>query len=509
MNTRVSGVFAAALLLLAVPAVAQNHMPLEMLNIKPVGAPPTGMSQYSRIYRAYPALTYNIRAAVVGGNYPYTFTLSNAPSGMTVNQNTGEINWVNPQANASPTLTVRDQSGAQVSATWPITVATAGFRFIDATNGNDANAGTLAAPWRTVARAKAVSSLNDIWYFRSGVYLVQTTFGPLVNPGTSRYNAAFFSNQTSVIWLGYPGETPVIDYGYNGNATSGQFFPSVGLAGSTIYVDGFETRNTQHFFFLTGGESQGPTFRRMKMHGQGYGWIESESNASFLMYEHQAPQSYGAIIQDSELYDGDLAVKHYDLMKPLIADNVFHDLNNGIEEKAGITRFTVRGNRMYNIGGRTSAYNSAIGGNYNANTYEVSGEVCFNLVRMTDFSVDEAYYFRRDSPSPGIHTYRNTFVGSVAVVGIGASDGTFYVSNNVIVNNLNYNQYHVVMDGVSSPEKVIFSNNLVGFPSDNIVDASGNLTGSYAQYVGTRGYQLGTASSSLPPEAPRDLRIVR
>src|SRR4029079_14725153 len=71
----------AALWIGAVPARAQNHFPLELLNIKPVGSPPRGLSQNNRIFRAYPGVTYNIRAAVIGGNYPYSYTLSNPPSG--------------------------------------------------------------------------------------------------------------------------------------------------------------------------------------------------------------------------------------------------------------------------------------------------------------------------------------------------------------------------------------------------------------------------------------------
>jgi Putative Ig domain len=498
-----SGLLVVACLFLAVPAFAQNYNPLEILNIKPVGAPPTGMSQYSRIYRAYPGLTYNIRAAVIGGNYPYTFTLSNAPSGMSVDANTGEINWTNPQANATPTLTIRDQSGAQVITTWPITVGTSGFRFIDAVSGSDTNAGTQASPWRTVGRAKTAGGARDIWYFRSGTYLVQSTFGPLINPDGSRWQAAFTESQ-SVIWLGYPGESPVLDYGYaTKDATVGQYrAPAVGLSGSTVYIDGFETRNTQHFFFITGGEGQGPTFRRLKMHNQGWGWIESGSNTSYLMYEHASPQSYGAVIQDCEFYDGGLGVKHYDLIKPLIADNVFHDILGGVEEKAGTTKFTIRGNKFLNIG-YLAGYHLAIGGNYNANTYEVSGEVCFNLVRMAEMT-DDAYYFRRDSPSPGIHAYRNTFVGTVVALNISSADGIFNVKNNVIINNDNVAN-HVIYSSVTDGTKIVFSNNLSGFPSDNIIDANGNLTAAYAQYVGVRGHQLGTGTQTLT--APTNLRI--
>ncbi|HTM32734.1 MAG TPA: Ig domain-containing protein [Vicinamibacterales bacterium] len=495
----------AALWIGIVPASAQNRFPLEMLNIKPVGSAPNGMPSSSRIYRAYPGLQYNIKAAVIGGNYPYSYVLSNAPSGMTVNASTGEINWPNPQGNASPTLTVTDQSGARVSGTWPITVSANGFRFIDANNGNDGGAGTLASPWRTVGRAKAAGSPGDIWVFRGGVYALQTTFGQLINPGTSRYQAYFNPSQNSTIWIAYPGETPVLDYGYGGNAGSGQYFPTISMEGGTTYVEGFETRNTQHFFFITGGIGQGPQFRKLTMHTQGYGWQESGSNASFLMFEHASPQSYGSVITDSVIYDGGLGVKHYDLLKPLISDNQFYDLINGIEEKAGPTQFTIRGNRFTNIG-RSGALEWAIGGNMNSqNGYLVTGEVCFNLVRMANLS-DEAYNFNWSSNSGTIAAYRNTFIGRVTAILVDSGDGPFTINNNVIVNNDNVPN-RVWFDQVTDASRITISNNLVGDPSANIVDANGNLTGAYAQYVGTRGYQIGAGGGTTLPNAPRNLRV--
>src|SRR5687767_12569806 len=119
--------FATTMLLGGAPALAQTtappFYPLEITNIGPVGV--NGMSANNRIFRAYPGLEYNIRAAVVGGVYPFQYSLSGAPTGMTIDAATGEIRWPTPQSNASNiTLTVRDSAGATRSATWSITVTT-------------------------------------------------------------------------------------------------------------------------------------------------------------------------------------------------------------------------------------------------------------------------------------------------------------------------------------------------------------------------------------------------
>ena len=45
----------------------------------------------NRFYRAYPGLEYNVRMGVIGGDYPYVYSLITAPSGMTIDAGTGEI----------------------------------------------------------------------------------------------------------------------------------------------------------------------------------------------------------------------------------------------------------------------------------------------------------------------------------------------------------------------------------------------------------------------------------
>ena len=65
--------------------------------------------------------------------------------------------------------------------------------------GIDSNSGTLAAPWKTIAKANASLKPGDTVYFRSGLY--DGCIDP-INSGTS---AAYIS------YKAYPGETPIID----------------------------------------------------------------------------------------------------------------------------------------------------------------------------------------------------------------------------------------------------------------------------------------------------------
>jgi hypothetical protein len=78
--------------------------------------------------------------------------------------------------------------------------------FYIAPGGNDAAAGTITAPWRTIARASAALAAGDILYARGGVYT-----------GQGGYNWAKSASGVSgapITFAAYPGETPTFDGGW-------------------------------------------------------------------------------------------------------------------------------------------------------------------------------------------------------------------------------------------------------------------------------------------------------
>ena len=97
------------------PAAAANY-PLELISPRAAGTAPTaGLAVIPgghRIFKAYPGVPYNIRVAVTGGAYPFTYSLSGAPSGMTINAATGEVNWPSPVGTTvTPTINVAGRRG--------------------------------------------------------------------------------------------------------------------------------------------------------------------------------------------------------------------------------------------------------------------------------------------------------------------------------------------------------------------------------------------------------------
>ena len=105
-----------------------------------------------------------------------------------------------------------------------------------AANGNDANPGTIAAPWASLSKANSVLRPGDALYIRGGTYngvsLTWTASGSSGNPIT-------VSN--------YPGETPVFD----GNSQA-QFVLTNSNTTSYITFRGLEIRNYSYNAFALG-----------------------------------------------------------------------------------------------------------------------------------------------------------------------------------------------------------------------------------------------------------------
>jgi len=465
--------------------------PLELLFPRQPGTAPsthpdsTTMPAGHRIFRAYPGLEYNVRAAVIGGSYPYRFSLADAPEGMTVDPVTGEIAWPDPQSDAAPTLTVTDSLGSSVSESWSVTVTTEGFHFVDSVNGRNhpTGDGSITNPWANLVDLYNAPGLSpsDIVYFRSGTY---------VTTGLPRSSSDFWLRcelrapfpQTLIA---YPGESPLIDFDYpSGDGASLAF---EGLA----YIDGFETRNSRNHALELHSGDHFQVFRRLRMHdhnplgedldgqnpGMIYAWSWGEAVSEARQY---------CVFQDNEFYNAPLdgAYKLYGLWKPLVEDNYCHDLRGCFDPKAGVARFTFRGCTLDNVG-------VGVHGNMN-NSGELyaSGEVLYNrIINAVTWPLE----INNDSSARQIDVYRNTIVGGEPIVErVDGEDGPFYFYNNVIVNDVSGTPEgsHITQSEVTDPSRIILSDNLAGYPADGIVDAGGGLTPGYASYLGTHGCQI-------------------
>jgi hypothetical protein len=491
INFRHAGALVALLALALVSTVIPSRafaqaspFALEVTNIKPAGTGNPAIPATNRIFHAYPGLEYNIRAGVIGGTYPYKFSLSNAPAGMVVNADTGEISWPNPAASAGPiTLTVVDSIGASVQASWSISVHTTGFWFV---NGDytGTSTGSLTQPFKTLLELLTATQgkTGDIVYLRKSTSPYMAT--PYPGGGSGSFTKTMFISlggvsQAPETMLAYPGEAPVIDLQ---NAYS--------LQVERPYFDGITIKNGADWIIIAKSGASYKTLRRMTLAGVHSTYAINDNQGGYFVYDEGT--GYYDVLQDNDIsgFVGAGGIGSlYNLSKILIENNHTHDggaagltpFAGPIGLKHSIINWTMRGNIMdIPAGGRRlELYDMSSGGH--------PCDFSYNLLKRADSGLVMQWY-----DPDNAYVYRNTIIGDISFVlpdvssAIESSTGPFYFKNNVIQGTLTYATY------------VTEQNDLKGSFTAGFVDSRGNLTGSYVQYLGLRGYQLGSSTAKTP-----------
>lgn len=507
---------------LVLPALAEAAIyPLELVSPRAAGTSPAAgypaLSANNRIFWAYPGLEYNIRATVIGGTYPYTFSLADAPDGMSINAATGEIRWVNPSGTgATPRISVTDSEGTTVSSAWTITVDPDRFIFLDAVNGREFDGanpgtGTRTNPFRRIRdlysgntyESKRVNThAHKIAYFRTGTYNIDGFIEDVSS--TSGGRMALLDSAKPVAWVAYPGELPTID----GRcvATSPQigsrpcnWGPHIAIydSANNTYIDGFRLINMAFYAFRTAGSGNYQVFRRNRFSVNGP-TIEGVNQGFITTMNGET--GYYMSVQDNvfENIEQGSCIKLYATARILIEDNICRNVrggeSEGIAAKGGtMDRVTIRHNIVHGTD------RSGIGGNMHVLR---SGEILFN--RVYDAGSGTAVDINQDGLAGPVYLIRNTVVGRFRVRNTDSADGPFFLYNNVVVNN---DPGQLTLEGVSDTSRVRTANNLTGTPSQSIVDVNLNLTTAYQSYLGTHGHQITGSSSGSYPSAPRNLRI--
>jgi hypothetical protein len=105
-------------------------------------------------------------------------------------------------------------SGAALSALALMSGAQAATYYV-APGGNDNGAGTIAAPWKTAAKAQAVAAAGDTVYFRGGAYVYTAGINSCASMTDTVTAVAFNKSGTKdkpIRYWAYPGETPLFDF---------------------------------------------------------------------------------------------------------------------------------------------------------------------------------------------------------------------------------------------------------------------------------------------------------
>ena len=502
-------IFIAGFFAIGAKVRAANY-PLEIVFPISAGTGSPAIPSTHPIFRAYPGISYNIRPHVQGGAYPYSFSLSNAPSGMTINESTGEINWVNPQANASNiVLTVTDSEAASTQSQWSITVSTSGFLFVNSSYSGT-ETGSITQPFSSVQNMlsnTSAANVNDIVYFRGGSYTAPVfNYSYYLNMGLN------LANRPSS-WIGYPGETVNIDM-------QDHYFEA-----GWLYFDKLNFNNIPDWWCRATSGVNYVVIRRSQFSDAAAIYRTDNANQG-LYYTSDAGAGYFLTFQDNVIHDfidvqgfGSL----YSQNKTLIEDNHFYNFSisvtNGrpiIADKYADTRTTIRHNE---IESSHSSFNPIGHGNNGIFHSSSDIEILFNRIKAVSESASAAW-FNNDVSSGGAEgdtfIYRNTIEGEFVITGLDGSNcslsGPWNIYDNVIVNaaqaysplNIGHIAYR---GGLNSPASCTTQDgNLSGYSSDNIVDSEGNLASGYVDYLGSVGWQLGE-SDLIAPTAPGGLAV--
>ncbi len=477
------------------PETSQSYYDLE------ISQPRAGLTTENRFYKAYPGLLYEVRAAVLGGAYPFKYALTNAPSGMSINPDTGVISWLAPNVAVSEpafpvTLSVTDQKNVTKTVSWTIKVTTEKFLFVDAVNGQPRSAvvtGTIDKPFKSfvdVYRGTSRDAKYDetykgyFVYFKDGEYIPEGYVDKLKTVQLTPWKPS--------VWLAYPGHKPVFSMKY-------YVFNAVDAGQDNFYLDGFEINtittdapSEQRIGFKMSGTSTNVVFRNNKFHGLSA--TTGPYNQSAIMISKGGHGQHWAF-QDNEFHDihHGYGILGYSAHKVLIEDNYFHNMTDthAIGPKQDTAYWFIRHNKIVD----TRGYGIWLYGDskYIPETdtylpYYHDMEVSYNYVQMNK-NPDETEGTALDingSWADGnvSRVFRNTFVGTVTYWDIGSKNLDHLVNNNVIINKLPNGFY-----SQASPVSGIVKDNLVGTPTTGIVDAEGNLTYNFRNYLGTKGWE--------------------
>jgi hypothetical protein len=472
-----------------VHSVAAN-LPLEILQPQP------NLDTKNRYYKAYPGLEYNVRLAVSGGEFPYQFSLTNAPEGLTID-NRGEISWPDPKVSDTPyqvTVSVTDSESILKSISWSITVTTEGFIFVDAINGASIASGGLGTetkPFKTMKDIYGGNGIDDRWnithsgkfiYWKSGIYNLDTY---LEGCGGGGCRVPWYPGHP-LVWLAYPNESPEI----NANSVYGDAYLSFYNGISNLYIDGIDfnaNSNTRGKLLSIATRDGNTVIRRNTFRGVTN--CTSGGNNSLLFFENGSTGPYTAV-QDNIAYDScGYFLLGYESPFTLVESNtVTTNIPLPISPKHGNENWTIRGNVIQG--------NTTSGGIYLQEFgYSSNIEICYNLINMSD-SNGVALKFLGSDPGGAIYTYRNTIIGHVNINSLTSSKGPWYFTKNVIINNSTSADKLTRKDSVDE-SRLILKDNLIGGAGENIVDSNGHLTSSYNNFIGNRGFEIGV--KPLPP----------
>jgi len=484
----------------------QGHFVPAKMPMHPVYPRPDSETQAHARHRwAHPDFRYEIPIGVQGGAWPFKYEILSGPTGATIGQYYGDpdygiLKWT-PADGDSGTKTfairVTDQELNSVDLTWTTTIDISAFIFLDAVNGSDTTGdGSIENPYATpiswYGAGKDTASYPDkIIVYRSGSYVLQ------------RYDST--ANWVSVKngvkpnqHIKFPDETPFLDCSVTGFITDNptDLFVSVDMGNTApqqnadakcIWVTGSGDRIT-----LLGNLSDLGRGTVGNDNPAGYMFSSTRRNNIFI----QGNLSGSNIAPMFDIYGG-----KYVLCENITLGGMF-SWSQVLFIKSDSSDVTIRNVLCTASFDCNYGVINLMGQEQNYRQERI--EVCWCWIDGHGGNHQEAiitYWVSGSYPTPmrDIWIYRNTLKGKISGLD---NNQTINVERNVIVSD---STPYVL----SSDTQRIITNtsNINGSTSDNIIDASGRLVGSFrTQYLGISGHEI-TSDYKPIPKTPRQINL--
>jgi parallel beta-helix repeat protein len=266
-----------------------------------------------------------------------------------------------------------------------------------ATTGNDKAAGTLAAPWKSIAVASKKIQACDTLNIRGGTYTAINIILPQIGTAT-----------TPTIVQPYNNETVIIDGTGTGYTT---FEPIFNVTGQYITITNFEIRNGGSGVFLAGNYN---TANNLTVH-------HNRSNGILAQGDY-------SVVENSTIYQNCLSHYYYLTNQANGTASWGSGLSAARNPVTGITfRATLKNNTVYNNWGEGLS-------TYEANGTTITNNVVYDNLKTNTYISNAAnviFSYNLVYNTPG------NVVG-VQAAGLSLADelsNTLLSSNNIMLNN--------------------------------------------------------------------------
>lgn len=469
-------------------SVQSANITLDIINLDKTGT-------NNRVRYAYPGIKYEIPVGVEGGLYPFEYELTAAPSGMTISDS-GIIEWDNPTAVGSPhtvTVLVTDAESNTDSSSISLTVTDSTSRFVFV-NGSysGTETGSITQPYSDLENVWAGISGSEILYFRVGIYTLPHSVA--VTERRDSYRVRVGPDATYPApnaFLAYPGETVTIDMEKDSGAATYKGYNFTINNQPDIFFGGLII--TDAWSYAISAQSSADY---LTVYNCDFRNIEAESpfdgNFSYLNYMN-ADHDYNLIHSNefgtNSTYtapEGVSHVKMYTTANFVFQDNTFTDLTD-LDLKDSTDYTSIRHNTFDGAALQAMGYTA----------YSVRTDASFNFFTGSDLSI----YLATGRDVTNFWFYRNTLYNSYVYLRYVESDDSLYLDDNVIAYDQadtgdttsndywrNRGRYYYSPNAHNS--YATWTGGLYGNLSDNIINPSGDLQGSYRDtYLGVAGWE--------------------